>query len=57
MGDIAEAARQALAEARPHHPDDTAAATTAAVDQLAEQQGLPRPAAIAMIAKAMKEPD
>ena len=57
MGDISEAARQALAAARANNPEDPTAALAEATDALAEQEGLPRPAAIALVGKAAKEPD
>ena len=57
MGDISEYARQALATARMNHPDDPAAALAEAADTLAKQEGLPRPAAIALVGRASKDPD
>ena len=57
MGDITEAARQALATAKMNKPDDPAAALAEAADALAAQQGLPRAAAIALVGKASMDPD
>ena len=57
MGDISEYARQALATARMNHPDDPAAALAEAADTLAQQERLPRPAAIALVGRASKDPD
>ena len=52
---IGEQALAALKEAMAEHPDDLAAAREAAVKNLMMTSKLPRPAAIALIAKASRD--